>query len=69
MRGLAVPLTTSDILFSKTSFDDVLFKEPGNGGKDVSARSKFGGSQVGLSLAGGMELVEADLLFVAPFSS
>jgi hypothetical protein len=42
VKGFAVPLTTSDILFSKTSPVVVLFVEPGKGGNDVDSSSNLG---------------------------
>jgi hypothetical protein len=39
VSGLALPFTTSDILFSKTSFVELLLVAPGSGGNDVSSNS------------------------------
>lgn len=40
--SLQTPLTTSDILFSKTSSSGILDELPGKGGKFVANKSNFG---------------------------
>lgn len=67
--GLAVPLTTSDNLLSKTSpaVDELAAPGPGNGGNELISRSNCG--SLGNLLSLGRAWEELGRIFLAPSSS